>query len=331
MMNILNKRFEFKIALKPFHFCAAVAIIFSTGCNDGDQVMSTRELEVSKSYNILSDSIFFSLIHDIEFYNNNYYLVDQKTSRVIVTDESLENAYVLMESGLGPNDPKSLYNIDIVNDTIYSLEYDSKIKTYDLKGNLLDIIDFPPYVLADFEVSDKGILISNPTLENTPITIVPKEKNGNYIYFGSPEGNSLDYDRHILTHGKNIVEVFKSNQPILKYYDNDLKLVDQIDLSTFDFFKYSKRHADANEGLTVVWDAVENNNYIYLLMACRDASDAMDWSKVLKIKLENDKMYPESLIQLDKDSYYMSIEVSNDGKTILAYNTKLGSLDVYRL
>ncbi|KYG83260.1 6-bladed beta-propeller [Roseivirga echinicomitans] len=325
MLSSTHKRYT------SFYLFIAVAVIFSTGCNNSDQEISIRELEISKSFDVLSDSIFFSLIHDIEFYNNNYYLVDQRTSRVIVTDSSFENTYVLMEKGPGPSDPKSLYNIDIANDTIYSLEFGSGIKTYDLKGNLLDKIDFPPSVLADFKVSDRGILISNPSLDDTPITIVPKEKNGKYIYFGSPEANSLDYDRHILTHGENIIEVFKSNRPIIKYYDNNLKMSDKLDLSTLNFFKYTKRHADANEGLTVVWDAVESNDYIYLLMACRDPSDAMDWSKVLKIKLEDNRMYPESLIQLNKDAYYMTLEVSNDGKNILAYNTKLGSLDVYEL
>jgi len=286
---------------------------------------ATQTLEILD----INDSLFFSHVTDIEIYKENIYIVDQKIGRIVKSNLALDEASVILETGDGPNEISGLLNVAIHNDLIYCLEFNKSIKIYDLEGNFIRELDHGAGIFSDFDVTDDFIWICGPLIWDSPITKVPLKEGLNFDYFGLRMNDRKRDGRHILKYGKNTVDVSLQLRPFINYYNEGDSLLQSLDLSELDVYKYSKVHMDNNEGLTLVWDATIKGQKLYMLLAYRNIDDQKKWEKILVSDIKDNSIIPSKLIQLKEKGFYVSFEVFQNTDQMILFDALSGSLDVY--
>ena len=96
-----------------------IAFFWLQGCHSGPKGLVVVEATLVKEISDWNDTIFFGLIVDIEFANNQYFVSDGQAHHVIVLDDQLAYISRFGNSGDGPAEIRSIRNVETSGEDIY--------------------------------------------------------------------------------------------------------------------------------------------------------------------------------------------------------------------
>lgn len=317
----------------PYYYVAIlIGWLTTLGCSQqAEKPYDLGTVSLEKSITSISDTIFFSQISDIEFYENHFYTVDQKTGTVLKTSHDFTEAEILITRGPGPEELRNAYNVKVFDDQIYCLDLNRKVKVFDLSGNYLRSLPIDAKSLSDFDVTVNELVITNFADQQPPILNFSL-KDSVTTAFGSNYQERSRVKTHIIQYDVYTLEVFSENRPLIKVYGNTKDLTSTLDLTNLDIYQFSREDIDANRGKTVIWDASMRDNLLYLLLATSNRQKKPEWNKVLSCLITKDGLLaPQQLFELKPDGQYITINAPKGKSEIVLFDVAGNSIDSYSL
>ena len=319
----------------------AMAVIL-TCCGTGKfEKLEVVSLKMEKSFDLLNDSIFLADVTDIVGTGDNIFLADHTINSIFRINENFEVVNKIGSAGNGPSEFNFLTKIAMKNDTIYAFdEGHRRILKFTLAGQLLKSIPVPDTHsgLHEFAVDNQNhIYVTSP--EESPILKLNDsgkiEGKLGVFYEHNGRQKFLRNFRNILFTNKNRLVSVSVSEPLIELISPSGKIIYQLDLNNTK--NLSKRiefiNKKYNKGAKSLYylfqDVCINNDNLFILYIENLKDGNIICNKVLKIKIEEDKLTAVKVFELDKNTPWNSSIYANDS-SIWAFAIKSASLQKFR-
>ena len=318
----------------------AMAVIL-TCCSTGKaEKLEVVSLKMEKSFDLLNDSIFLADVTDIVGTGDNIFLADHTINSIFRINEDFKLINEIGSAGNGPSEFNFLTKIAIKNDTVYAFdEGHQRILKFTLAGQLLKSIPVPGTHsgLHEFAVDNQNhVYVTSP--QEAPILKLNElgKVEGKLGVFYEHNGRQkfLRNFRNILFTNNNRLVSVSVSEPLIELISLSGKIISRLDLNNTK--NLSRRlnfiNKEYNKGAKSLYhlfqDVCINNDNLFTLYIENLKDGNIICNKVLKIKIEEDKLTAVKVFELDKNTpWYSSIYVNDSG--IWAFAIKSASLQKF--
>ena len=318
-----------------------VACIILTCCSTRkSEKLEVVSLQIEKSFDLLNDSIFLADVMDIVGKGDNIFLADHTINSIFRINEDFKLINQIGSAGNGPSEFNFLTKIAIKNEAVYAFdEGHQRILKFTLAGQLLKSIPVPGTHsgLNEFAVDNQNhVYVTSP--EEAPILKLNEsgkiEGKLGVFYKHNGRQKFLRNFRNILFTNKNRLVSVSVSEPLIELISPSGEIISRLDLKNIK--NLSRRidfiNKEYNKGAKSLYhlfqDVCINNNNLFILYIENLKYGDIICNKILKIKIEEDKLTAVKVFELDKNTpWYSSIYVNDSG--IWAFAIKSASLQKF--
>ena len=309
-----------------------LAVLFVIGCHNQSLIdLPIDNPQLVNSIDILSDSTYFSEITSMKCYDSRVYACCMSRSQILCLDNDLRLINTIGNKGKSESELMDPSSIDINNDKIVVFNY-GKFKYYDIDGEFIKSESVEQYIPNKNFVVHDGIYYSSNGTKFPMVAMM----NNNYIGFGeryefpTKIETNIKNSRFTLIEDNNIITISDNLSYIEVYNKETLELKDRIDYSNIKIVdkivkKNSSEKLSINQYRPIVSCCDIYNSKLYILLS--DKIKKLNTNKILVFDVRQNYK-PIKIIQLPGERY-MSFCINNT--TLYAYNTKLGSIEKFKI
>lgn len=320
---------------------------FLIGClNDNTPEIPVKKLKVDKKINIIGDSTYFRMIDGIRSWDNKFYLVHAEAHQIVILDTNLNFVTAFGEKGKGPGE--FVYPTDILKHKQYLYVADGGAGKVSIFQNKNEQYCFEKEFKTNVHTARQSMCFT--FFEGQIYTISPHESDPLQILSLNGEKlNSFGQNVNVKTkhHYRNLFYLDSSpeaeiiavsrSEPLIMHYNKDGKLLNQIDLSALEILQETisinrdfYKTANINSYSKLFSNICLQKNHLYLKMILRDEKMTNTRNKILVLKIKDNKIEPEKILELDNASVEL-ICVSSDNRTLVAFDDSQGELLTFNL
>lgn len=326
---------------KKLYFIIGIFLIISCKPTKTSSLFTLNKI---KSFDRLSDGSLISDVRCMSINNDFLYIADYNSSELYkLNSKKLSVESIIGKSGDGPGELDGLAHFYIdQNDFIY-LQNDFKrsFEIYNKDGyvNTFKVPQEHTTMKFDYRffTTEERVYTTNSSVL-APILIL-NSKNDSSIKKGVPfsfELNQRNKNRNNtnLLRYKNTIISISDNVPVIKIYNEDLKLLKEISFEhiseiqkSIKYINFKLKELDDSAYIQLINDAYIYNNTLYLLIASYEPYSV---NKVLTFEFnDQNELTFKSILQLDPNSVYKSICANEEN--IFSFNFHTSNLDVFKL
>ena len=317
--------------------------IFLYSCAEEKQKQKITLLKKVKTFDQLSNGALLSDVRCMAFYKDFIYMSDSNSSELYqLNAENFSLNQVIGKAGNGPGELNGLSDFFIDNDYIYlTNDFNRSFEIYNNDKYIKTLKIFSEFTNIRFGfrffTKNENIYITHSPSLSPIVEFNFKEKKflkkGKPFVFELDNLNKIRNNTNLLKFKEKTISI-SDNMPIIKVYDEDLKLEKEISIDFIEEIKKTLKHINLNQFelddssyMELIKDAYIYGNKLYILI---NSYEPYRSDKVLMFELENENNLKfKSIFQLDKNSVYKSICSNNN--QLIAFNYHTGSIDVFNL
>ena len=329
--------------MKKINLLIIASIITIYGCTKKTEETVIAQTDLIESITNLNDSIFFGRILDIEAFNNKFFLSDQGSNKVIIVDDQFRFINSIGKTGPGPKEIKAISNIEVQDDRIIVQDAGgAKILIYNFDGDLIDTHDIY-FESVEMEANSQYLFGQSVGETENPLVKYSLE-TGSKNNFGEPLEQTWNFfGRHLALVDSFIVDVNEINIPKIRVYNESGVLIKETDLSDHPLIKPWLDDLDSKEFLErtnsplqktqiVFRDIALVNGKLYLHMPPLGKKNGPKKSFVLEAEIEPTKEITiKKAYQFESNFLFRSFTVTEDGGSILGYDSGRGAIIKYKI
>ncbi len=336
ILNILQIKISFLI------------VIILISCENSN--VSTIKYRNIKSISILSDSSFLSnSIPQILSKDGFIYISDNNNDRVLKMNRKLDIVKTFGVSGRGPGEFKGPQGVFIKDDSIYVYDEGGvRFNVYDTEGNYSRCFSLS----ESKRIGERFLVLDSVLYVNTPFETSPLaayDLNGKLLFrFGTILPGFNDHERigrnfRMITEHKNKLLCVSVSEPVIEIYNKEGVLLNNYDLANNKYLvnrlnqinnDYKQSRNSGRVTTCILFnDIIVDNNNIYLQFFEPDPEFTVKAEKLLKFKIVNNKMFFESIIEIDEGNgelnYFRRLTILDD--KLIAFNGMTRNLNIFQM
>lgn len=221
------------------------------------------ELKAVEELRDFNDSIFFGSIVDIEYNKDNYFLVDQGSNSIIITDKDFSYKDRIVRTGGGPEETISTYNMGVDEDRL-ALQDLAGGKFLFLNQNNRFINSFKTLFDASEFIYDSNQIIGQLKGEvDLPLAKINEEGDTVNRFGLSLKAKEGFPRKHLVKLHDKILAVYKSNFPYVEIYDKKGNHLKTRDLSSIPIFSSWLKTANIEEKIKTSTKNVKRSQTVF--------------------------------------------------------------------
>lgn len=331
--------------------CLSIICAFSSFSQEGDKEIVATRIKSIDTYN--SDEFVVS-VSDITLFNDHIVMLDEKLSRVIVSDKELSALKTFGVRGDGPQELKKPYML--IKDDVEGVLY-----VYDNERFRLWPVDIDKRVLGkgiSFELMlfNQTVAVENSMLYFTSLSS-PKVDVVKYSLKDKKqlEGIALHENsvesfmgRYILSTSNRFVVVSPYDGLVIDTYDENWSRMNSIDLGKHPLIakglnsnrssRVSSRSIGGGgsvklrpAGKITIRGVRLYGNDLYFLAYSRDKDLKSRANVILKYTYENEQWQSSGRIMLPQEGSYKTFQVLIETNQLVAFDSVNGTIDLFDL
>lgn len=330
--------------MKKIYFILFFSIPFIFSCK-GNVKTSDEIIYLTKKFSIedYGENNFFSNVKCMSFTDNSLYFSDYSNSELYkYSKRDFKLQKVIGGFGDGPGQVNGLAYFYVNNNEILVqndrkrafeiFESDVFKETYRIPGRFADL----PFRYRFFY--DKETLYTTHSPSLSPLLKITLNDNsfklgGKGLEFKYETQNRIRNNNHVFKFKENIITV-SDNKPLIKFYDLDFKLKNEVSLEDYSEVKKTQDYIDLKElemddssFHTLIQDAYLASDMLYILITSYEPYSS---NKILVFKLnEVGSLTFQKTLYLNQESNYSTI--ASDNEILATFNTDNTFVEIFDL